>query len=69
MAELRVGDQLRLTTGVWDDGEDFTGWIARSGDLVEVNGFRGQAIIVNHPRSNKRFLVWKGDFVREESEN
>ena len=63
-AEVSVGDSVRLTKGIWDDGEDHhpPGWLAQSGEVLIVKGILGCGLAVAHEGNPGSFLVYHGEF-------
>lgn len=70
---VQVGDKLKVTAGVYDDGEDHhpPGYIALPGDVVFVRdishgGKGGERIYVSHEGvTDKMFLIYRHEFVAE----
>lgn len=47
---ITIGDKLKLTQDIWDDGEDHhpPGYIAKAGDIVIVRKAGTSGIFVSH---------------------
>jgi hypothetical protein len=62
--EICIGDRVRLTQDIWDDGEDHhpPGWLARAGELLTVKAVRGAALAVAHEGAEGAFIIRDGEY-------
>lgn len=56
---LAVGDKVRLTKSVWDDGADHhpPGWLAMAGEVLIVKAVRGNRLAVAHEGADGAFMI------------
>jgi hypothetical protein len=66
LTEFKVGDRVRATCLIWDDGADHhpPGELSRKGELLIVReaSRSGESIAVSHPnRTDAAFIVFPGE--------
>lgn len=56
---VSVGDKVRLTKAIWDDGADHhqPGWLAAAGEVLIVKAVRGTALAVAHEGVDGAFMI------------
>lgn len=61
---LCVGNRIRLTKSIFDDGEDHhpPGWIAHCDEIVVIKEVRGDALAVAHEGATGAFMVYPGEY-------
>lgn len=59
MSDPQIGDRVRLTKSIWDDGEDHhpPGWLAMAGEVL----------IVRHQKSSKGRIAVSHEDVKDSS--
>lgn len=65
---MQVGDRVRLTTSIWDDGEDHhpPGWLAMKGEVLVIRKVGSpimEEIAVSHEDvTDSAFWICRGEY-------
>ncbi|MGV3581875.1 MAG: hypothetical protein ACO1N8_06185 [Methylophilus sp.] len=66
MLDYKVGEKVRLTQSIYDDGADHHPpcWIATKGEIVIVKEVREKSLAVHHEdvTDGSAFIVYVGEF-------